>query len=57
MPAETIPHATQSSPDDGRDRPVDGRDPAPGYRSRTIGNRTLHPETQMMRYPKFNTAF
>ena len=50
MPAETIPHATQSSPDDGRDRPVDGRDPAPGYRSRTIGNRTLHPETQMMRY-------
>ena len=50
MPAETTTHATQLSPDDGHDQPVDGRHPAPDYRNRTIGNRTLHPETQMMRY-------
>ena len=50
MPAEKTPRAAPSSSDDGHGGPADGRHPTPDYRSRTIGNHTLHPETQMMRY-------
>ena len=50
MPAKTTTRVTPSSSDDGHDRPVDPRHPTPDYRNRTIGNHTLHPETQMMRY-------
>jgi methionine-gamma-lyase len=50
MPAKTTAPVVRLNRDNNLVRSTEARDPKPDYRSRTIGNHTLHPETQMMRY-------